>query len=416
MEPALCQYQRRLHARRAGTHHGHCAPGAVFYQLVVVVSQLAAKGGVDGTFHRAALVCHQEAVHAADAFANQHIVAAFCLVGPFGVGKLATRHAHIIRNALLQQLLGKGGVLDGVNRNHRDFDIGLDVFGEVLFPALGKAGRLDDGRAGFIGAAADIQAGNAQTFKVARNADALLLIQPVLNKFAAVDAHRHREIGAAGKTDAKNNLGDKAHAVEKVAAVFVGALVGVRAEELVHKVAVRRVNLHTVKAGNFGNHRALDKLFGHGFHLFGGQCARHFANHLAHHRRRGDNLLAVQQAAHGLVARVVQLQKYFGIVGVHCLGKAHKAWNVLRVGGAQLVAGADTGLLVNAANLGDDQPAAAFRAVGIKANDLVGRLPRGRREPGAHCGHDDPVFQLDLADLAFFKKLWILHETSPSFR
>ncbi|MPM92839.1 hypothetical protein SDC9_139975 [bioreactor metagenome] len=286
----------------------------------------------------------------------------------------------------------------------------------MLFPALGKAGRLDDGRAGFIRATADIQAGNAKAFKVTRNADALLLIQPVLDKFVAVDAHRHREVGAAGKTDAQNDFGDKTHAVEKVTAVFVGALIGVRAEELVYKVAVRRVDLYAVKPGNFGDHRALDKLFGHGFHLFGGQCAGHFANDLAHHGRRGDDLLAMQQAAHGLVARVVQLQKDSGVVSVHRFGKAHKAGDVLRVGGAQLVAGANAGLLINAADLGDDQPAAALGAVGIIADDLVRRLPCGRREPGAHCGHDDPVFQLDLADLAFFKKLWILHETSPSFR
>ena len=140
-------------------------------------------------------------------------------------------------------------MLDGVDGDDRNMDCSLDVLGEVLFPAFSKGVGLDDGPTGLICAAADVQAGDAETLEVASDMQALFLGQAVLKEFIAIHTDRDREVRAAGEADTDDDLGKEAHAVEEVSAILVGSLVGMRRKELVDQIAVRGVNLDTVKAG-----------------------------------------------------------------------------------------------------------------------------------------------------------------------
>ena len=119
-------------------------------------------------------------------------------------------------------------MLHGIDRDHRDLYICLDIFCQMLLPAFRVAGRFNDRSAGFVGSAADIQTGDPQAFQIPGNVDALLLGQSVRDKLIAVHPDRDRKSGSAGKLDPFDDLRDEPHAVEEIPTVFVGALIGVR--------------------------------------------------------------------------------------------------------------------------------------------------------------------------------------------
>ena len=88
-------------------------------------------------------------------------------------------------------------------------------------------------------------------------------------------------------------------------------------EELADQIAVRSVDLDAVDAGLLGDHSAGDKFADHGLDFLGGQRAGLFADDFAGDVRCRDGLLAADQPAGGLVARMVKLNEDLRIIGVY---------------------------------------------------------------------------------------------------
>ena len=327
---------------------------------------------------------------------------------------MSARDADEVHVSRFQHLLGKGRVLDIADRDDRDLHDLADVRRQVALPALLEIVRLDDGRAGVIGAAADIQAADPQGLQIFGLRDGVLVRDAVVQIVIAVDADGDREFRPAEGLDAHDDLGHETHPALKAPAVLVRALVGVRRQELADQVAVRRVDLDAVEAGLLGDDRAGDEFSHHGFHFIGGERAGLLADHLAGYVRCGDGLLPADQAAGGLVAGVVQLHEDLRVIGVHSLHESRELRDHMRVRDAQLIGRAHAGLVVHSRDLRDDQPGTASGAVRVIFDHARAGFPGGLRQGTSHRGHDDAVLQLQGPDLSRFKKHAVCHR-SDSF-
>ena len=242
------------------------------------------------------------------------------------------------------------------------------------------------------------------------------LIVAVIPEIGAVHTHGNGEVRAAGKADADDDLGNEAHPVEEVPAVLIGAMVGVRAHELIDEIAMCRVNLNTVEAGGLCDDSGLDIVLHHGLDLGGGHFLRNNADGLAHHGRRADDGVAVERNGEGLVAGMVQLHEHLGVIGVYPVNHTGEAGNDVHVGRAELAGLSNAGQLIDAAHLADDEADAALCALLVELGDLLGCFAGCCGKTGAHRCHDYAVLQRELADLTFFKKLFVFHVYLLKFR
>jgi hypothetical protein len=83
----------------------------------------------------------------------------------------------------------------------------------------------------------------------ARDLDRLVQLHAAGEAVAQVHLHDHGDVVASGRDHARDHLAEKAHAAVERAAVRVGAVVGIRGEELADEVTVAGVHLDGVEAG-----------------------------------------------------------------------------------------------------------------------------------------------------------------------
>ena len=240
--------------------------------------------------------------------------------------------------------------------------------------------------------------------------------------------HRYRVIRPAGRLDGLDDLHRKAVAVLKIAAVGVGAVVGVFHGKLVQQVAfVYRMDLHAVHPGFLAQNRR----FGKGFDDLLDLGDRHLgAGDLrcpAGRQRAGAGQLIVgiqngldQGAQHGVL---VQGQHLVG----NAPGPAHTRGDLHKQLGAGLVDLFHVGFqfpehlfvlvkppaadgVPDGGNAGDDQA----HIVAGPLQEEVGRffvkmvwLHPAEQRGAAHGAEDDPVLDLYLADLPGGKKRFI---------
>ena len=409
---ALFEQERRLHAAGAAAHDCDRAVIAGLDKILVAIDRGAAGNGVDGAVQVLARNDGLVAVHAAKALADKILAAGHRLFDHVGISQLHAGHADKVAHALLQEALGRLGVLDGVDGDNGHIHGSLDGLGQVLSPALGAVARLDHGRCAGVNAAGDVEVIHIR-LEVLGDLRASGEVIAALDKIVAVDARADNEVTADSGADTGEDAHEEAAAVFHASAVFIGALVGVGAQKLLHKVAVRRVDLHAVGAGKLGVDRRLNIFLDQIVNVLNGHLARQdgrAADDGVELNARGHGLTAAVAGRGGLAAAVVQLDEDLRAVTVHRLADELEALDLPAVIDAELDGVAVAAVGIDGGELRDDEAAAAFGTVLVET-DL---LRRGAAVPvaheGAHGCHNDTVTQLQVADLAGLKQFFVLHE------
>ena len=250
---------------------------------------------------------------------------------------------------------------------------------------------------------------------------------------ALVDAEADYDgiILAAGFLDAFQDIGDEAQSVLETAAVLVRALVGVGAQELLEQIAVRGVQFDAVHARFLAAHRGFDELADELFDLAVRKAAdmpaRHFARLALGGTGRGehqpfrDHLLAyagrhlvdefreilaelgaeigerdhVDHDADVLPAGMVELHEKARSVPLYPVRHLAHGLYVIVVRHRELIERRRAVVVVDAGDLGDDEPGAALGALLVVVHEHLGRTAVGLTEPHHHGRHDYPVFDLE---------------------
>jgi hypothetical protein len=234
----------------------------------------------------------------------------------------------------------------------------------------------------------------------------------VLDGALADPAERHRgrdaDAGAIGPDllgDRLGHLDDEPGAVLDRAAVGVGAVVGVRRQELVQQVPVGGVDLHPVGTGRDGSGGGAAEILHRLADLGSGQCARHRCGLRA---GGGDHVLACgdgrrrhgQAVVRGVVrvadpADVHELDEQVAAAGVHGVGDGAPSRDVL--GGVD-AGGAEVALAVvgRLGALGDHQPERGALAVVLGGERTGGAV--GERAVAGHGCQREAVRQVDAAE------------------
>ena len=405
LEAALFHQQGRLHTGRAAADDGDLAAVAVFDELVIAKRDLVAGDGVERAVQRAARDDGLVAVHAAEALADEILAPGHGLLHKIGVGNVHAGHADKVAHPLLQELLGKLRMLDGVDRDDRNADLALDGLDKAASPALGAVAGLDHGRRARVHAAADVEVIDIR-LQVLGDLDAGILVVAALDEVVAVDARADNEAGLDDLTDALQDAHDKAAAVFHGAAVFVGAFVRVGAHKLLQQVAVRAVDLHAVGAGGLRIERGLNEEADQPVNVLNGHLARQdrvAADHAVELHARRHGLAAAVDRRGRFASAVVQLDKDLGAVAVHGVADALKARDLACIPDAELNAVAVTAVRIDRRELRDDEAAAALSALLIEPDLLRRGAAVPIAEHRAHGRHDDAVAQLEPADGSLFK-------------
>ena len=188
------------------------------------------------------------------------------LLDPVRVADEGARRGDKVLVALLELPLGLLGRADDVGGDDGDGHDALDLAGEVFAPAGLEGSRLEPVVVGVVAGGGDVDRVHAQLLQPL--GDLLAGLQAVAHTRTADpvvhlvggQAHGQRIVAAAARADALDDLREKAQAIVKAAAVFVGAPVRVRREELLNDVAVPGVQLHTVDARLLAAHGGLDEI------------------------------------------------------------------------------------------------------------------------------------------------------------
>ena len=331
------------------------------------------------------------------------------LVHKLRVGKLAAAQSHKVAYALLQQRLGKIRVLDGVGGDDGDGQSLLESLGHVLFPARGIGEGLAVGIAVPGAAVGDINAVDALGLQMLADGKAAFQIPEtrLRGHFIAADAYRDGVV-AQLCPDGGDDLVDEAAAVLQRAAVLVGTVIVVLAEELGHQIAMGAVEFHTVIACLFTAHGSRHKLVLHPLDVLQG----HLPGHLAaggHGDAAGAEVLPPGKGRLGGGTAVVQLGEDLGSVLVDGTGEFLSGLDVVVLGHAEVVLGGDGVHIVHAGILIDDEADAALGPLSVVGDEPGGGVAVGVRQVCAHRGHDGPVADGQRADMALLKEFFVCH-------
>ncbi len=313
------------------------------------------------------------------------------LVGPLRIGQQRARQRHHVRAAAGQDALGHVGHVDAVGGDHRHLHVRLQLGGD---PGERRARHRggDGGDACFMPADAGVDQRGAGGFDRLGLLHDFRPVAAVLDQVDQRQAVDDDEVRAARFADAAHDLHGKAHALGRIAAPAVVALVGARGDELVDQIAFRAHHFDAVIAGLARQPRAARVIGDMALHAAGGQRAG---------GERIDRCLLLRrchrQGVVGIAAGMQQLQADLAAVGVHRGRHLAMRADLPRPGqfAAERLEPADH---VRRKAAGDDQPHAAGSAlgeVGGQAREVAGAV----LQAGVHGPHQDAIAQLGEAQV-----------------
>lgn len=399
----------------------------------------------------------RDAVQAADAALDVFGAPLFDLLHPVGVADEGARGADEVLIALGDLALGLLGRADEVGGANRDGHDGLDLLGEIGAPAGLKARGLEPAVVHVVAGARYVDGVDAELLEL--HGDALAGLQAIaLAGLADLVVHlvdgetyHQRVVSAAARANALDDLADEAHAVFKAAAVFVGAVVRVRGEELLDHVAVTAVQLHEIDARLLAAYRRLDEVVDevfdfalahrvhahravvgklhlrrrlHGpdqlFLLHAEQDRRALEDAVEHLREalddRDHERQAVRAARVALTAGVVQLDAELRAVAVDAVYKFAHRRNVVIMAHGELGVGRGSAHVVDARDAGNDEAHAALGALLVVIHQLFRRGAVGLAEAHFRRRHHGAVFHGQRADVHRAEQMFKCHVLLLLFR
>jgi hypothetical protein len=415
------RHPRRLQARRAAAGHQHLPRLGRRLQAPLV---LVAGERVDGAVQAPV---HEDLRHAGVAVdAGAHVFGAALgeLAGQLRVGEELAAHRHEVGPPLPQQRLGSLR-LDSTHRDHRDSDGPLDASREVheaLLPV--HQGGVGEGHpGGRVGVGAHVHRVGARLLSELRGPGGVLQGDAALDpKLPGVDPRPHREIGAGPLLGGTDRVAEQAGAVLQRTTPLVVAEVRGRREERGQDVAVARVKLDAVEAspprplGGRGEvvHQLLQVLAARHaelrprpgqvrhelLHLLGGEVAEQVVGPLAGGKRGPQQRTPFHDVAHRHLARVLELDRDAGTVGVGPPRQLREPGKEGVVGDRHLVRVAGALRPGDGPDPDDQQAHPAPGALLVVALDALAHVAVGLGQVRAHRRHQDPVAQLEGADPA----------------
>ena len=452
LEAASGERLRRHQTGRTGADDHGLLPLAVPRETVV--RALTSDCRVQGAFAVLADlgVRHEgrDAVQAADAALDILGASLLDLLHPVRIADEGARGADEVLISLGDLALRLLGGADEVRRAHGDGDDGFDLLGEVGAPAGLEARGLQPAVVNVIARGGDVDRVDAELFQL--HGDLLAVLEAValagladlVIHLVGGEAHHQRIVSAAALADALDDLGDEAHAVFKAAAVFVGAVVRVRGEELLDHVAVTAVQLHEIDARLLAAHRRLDEVVDEVFdltlahrvhahravvgelHLAGRlhgpdellflhaeQEGRAFEDAVEHLREavhdRDHERQGIRGAGIALTARVVQLDAELRAVAMDALDKRAHRLDVVVVAHGELRIGGGGAHVVDARDARDDEPHAALGALFIVIHQPLGGGAVRTAETHLRRGHHGAVLHGQRADVHRAEQMFKCH-------
>ncbi|CCX71064.1 2 4-dienoyl-CoA reductase FadH2 [Firmicutes bacterium CAG:555] len=277
--------------------------------------------------------CHVKALCvAADAGTDIGSLAGYCLVDDIGVSQERTTHNDSVEVASVDEFLC---LLDVHAHTLCDgsLDSCLDLAAEVCPCAVGNF-HGDEGNCRLVPACGDGEAVNI-TGLVQQLTDLcdIVAVAAAVHEVAAADTKRNGIVGADCLSHALKGLDHEAAAVFERAAVFVGAVVCKRREELAVQVAGVCLDLDAVEAGLLCDDRSVCLPVDELLDLLNGELLGHLkVSESAGDGGRCNSLLALNACAVCASAAMHELCKYLAAALVDGVGQLLERGNVLLVG------------------------------------------------------------------------------------
>ena len=300
------------------------------------------------------------------------------------------RHADHVGAAIGQHLLGNLGRVDTVAGDQRDADVGRAQLVAHLLrdPRKGAARHAggDRGHTRLVPADAGVQQRGARFHDGPSQRDHFRPAAAVGNQVEHRQPVDDDEVRANGLAHPLHDLDRQPHPVLVRAAPGIGALVGVRDEELVDQVALAAHHLDAVVAGLARQRGAADERADLTLHASRRQFARRKRRDrtLDARRRHAERVIAI-------AARVQDLQCDAPALGVHGIGDLAVAPGRRR-GGQRARERLGPAGDVGREAAGHDQAHAAARALG-QILSQCGEMLAAVFEPGVHAAHQHAVGQ-----------------------
>ncbi len=211
------------------------------------------------------------------------VEAAGCgLVRQIRVGDQRATHANDVRLPRGQDVFRDDRILDPVSDHDRNRGNFLDPFGIGREQPNGRAGRGDEPAKRSVIRARQADRVEARTGQNGRDDLDLLGSEPAVRHLRRGQPDSDRKIVAALLLDPLEDLQRKLQASHQGAAVFVGAAIRARRDEIADQVAVRSVELDPVETGLLSPPRGFAESLDDRLDVF----ERHFPRQFFHHGTR----------------------------------------------------------------------------------------------------------------------------------
>ena len=324
----------RFHAAHtaAGNHHFFLPGGGQYIGALA----LPADQGVDGTPPGAGGGPLRHAGKAAQAADNLVLLSRHDLVGQEGVGQQRPGHLHHVRPAGGDDFLHLGRVIQGADGGHRLVNVLLDLRRQIhVVPVRGEHGQVGGKEAELVAARRNVN----QIHQILHSlGDLHPVFQgiPSVKQFCTAHPELNGESRANGFADLRQHLPGEPEPIFKAAAVFIGAVVESRRQELVHQPAVAAVNHDHLEPHPLGQGGRLAVGFHNVGNLFFGQGLHRDA--VRPHPVAGPELgqafllVLVHQIGTGILAGVAQLHAGHRPVPGHSIGQEGPARQISRGG------------------------------------------------------------------------------------
>ena len=205
------------------------------------------------------------------------------------------------------------------------------------------------------------------------------------------------EVPAAGGPNGLHHLPENPGPVLQAAAVFVGTMVGHRAEKAVEEVVVGGVDLHPIHPALLDPSGRLAKLLDNFLDVLpGGRLGR--PPLLPPAVAGGDQGEMGIQLGVGVGAGVEQLGKYLGAIGMHPFRQCPERGNFILPGRVQLPGEQDPPRLIHADHLGDDEPHAPLGPGLVVCQHVLRHGPVRLGQGGGRRRHHNAVGDGQRAD------------------